>query len=891
MNINIFMEKNFFTKTINECYLKLGTSRSGLTSIESKKRLLSYGENKLPESKKQSSFMAFLSQFSDIMIIILLVAAAISITIALVNQSYGELVDGFIILGIVMINAIIGFIQEKKAENSIEALKKMTEPQSKVFRDGKIVEVHSRELTIGDIVLIEAGDIVPADCRLIEGVSLKCDESSLTGESVPVEKNHKLTFSINTPLAERRNMLFSGSIVSNGHGLGIVVAIGKDTEIGKIADLITTSKKDDTPLQKGLKQIAKAITYIVLAICAVTFFIELVASPTSPLEAFLTAVAIAVAAIPESLPAVITIIMSIGVYNLAKKKAIVKRLNAVETLGSCEVICSDKTGTLTENKMVVQKVYFNKNLNDSKSINYCPKNLVNCMILCESVAKTKSGYIGDPTELAIVNFCEKNLKVDSKNVISYLPKINEIPFDSNRKLMSSIHLDGNRGVVYTKGAVDEILKICTHIEINGEVLPFSHQEREKVLKVNRELGLDALRVLGFAYKYFEPNISIKTNSNLFNDECAVEKYESDLVFVGLVGMQDPPRKEVKKAVQKCKSAGITPVMITGDHKNTAFAIARQIGLASDITEVITGEEMDSLSDDKLEKVIFSKKVFARVSPENKVRIVETFKRLGKIVAMTGDGVNDAPSIKKANIGVGMGITGTDVTKEVADVIITDDNFATIIIAVEEGRKIYTNIQKTIQFLFSANLAELTAIFLATLFCPQIIFLTPVQILFVNLVSDTLPAIALGLEPAEKDIMNKKPRRLGSNLFSNGIGKNIVIMGLIQGVIMLFCYIIGLYWLGGEAVATTMAFYALNIIQFFYFISMRTSSRTAENSLFKNKWALASVLSCFGLMLLIACTPIHALLGLVTLPFSGWAVIFAGCILTYICSEIFKNKEV
>ena len=887
----MFMEKNLFTRSIVDCYAKLGSRHGGLTANEAANRLKQYGENKLPEKPKKSAFATFLAQFSDIMIIILLIAAAISITIAILNKSYGELVDGFIILAIVLINAVIGFVQEKKAENSIEALKKMTEPISKVYRGGKVVEVHSKELVIGDIVLIEAGDIVPADCRLIESVSLRCDESSLTGESVPTEKDCSVVCNPSTPLAERKNMIFSGSVVANGHGEGIVCATGQDTELGKIAGLLLETKKDDTPLQKGLKQIAKVITYIVLAICAVTFFIELVASPNTPLEAFLTAVAIAVAAIPESLPAVITIIMSLGVYNLAKKKAIVKRMHAVETLGSCEVICSDKTGTLTENKMTVQKVYFDNTLHERKNLKNLPDNLANCMLLCESVAHAERGYIGDPTEIALVDFAENGLGLDTMRVERDFPKVNEIPFDSNRKLMSSIHKTPSGGIVFTKGAVDELLKICAGVEINGEIIPLSEGQKQRILKINKDMGLDALRVLGFAYKKLQAAemLSAKTSVYVagYNGKTAKEMYEASLIFVGLVGMQDPPRKEVKKAVAKCKNAGILPVMITGDHKNTAFAVARQIGLASDISEVITGAEIDRLSDAEFERILFKKRVFARVSPENKVRIVEAFKRCGKIVAMTGDGVNDAPSIKKANIGVGMGITGTDVTKEVADVIITDDNFASIIIAVEEGRKIYTNIQKTIQFLFSANLAEIVAIFLATLFFPQMVFLTPVQILFVNLISDTLPAIALGLEPAEKNIMSKKPRKAGANLFSNGVGKNIVIMGLIQGVIMLLCYVYGIYALGGEIYALTMAFYALNIIQFFYFISMRTSGRTAENSIFQNKWAVASVVSCFGLMLLIACTPLHSILGLATLPFGGWAVIGLGCVLTFIASEIVK----
>lgn len=870
-------DKDFFTISPSESLMQLSSSRKGLTDYEAIKRLKLYGENKLKEVKKKNSFLVFLSQFSDLMVLILIFASAISIGIAIFDKTYSELFDGLIILGIVILNATIGFIQEKKAESSLETLKKMTEPLVKVFRNNELKKINSRELVIGDVISLEAGDIIPADCRLLESVMLRCDESSLTGESIPVNKEAKIILNQNCILADRKNCIYSNSIIVNGRALAVVIATGENTELGKIAGMIIDSKKDITPLQNGIKQMGKVITFIVLVVCFITFLIEILVSPQTPLGAFLTAVAIAVAAIPESLPAVITIIMSLGIARLAKRKAIVKHLHAVETLGSCDIICSDKTGTLTQNKMEVQNVFVDNKIYKPQDVAE-NKILLEVMILCESAKKTTEGYLGDPTEIAILEFANKLHSVKEDYFKNHYNKIDELPFDSNRKLMSVVYEKNSNINVYTKGAVDEILGICNRVMINGKIHNLTQFYKEQILKANKNMTNNALRVLGFAYKNLE-HINLDT------------KFEDDLIFMGLVGMLDPPRKEVKKAVEKCHKAGIVPIMITGDHKNTALAIAKEVGIANNVTQVLTGEEIDSLSDENFEKIVFSKSVFARVSPENKVRIVETLKKLGKIVAMTGDGVNDAPSIKKANIGIGMGITGTDVTKEVADLIITDDNFATIIVAVEEGRKIYTNIQKTVQFLFSANLAELTAIFLATVFMPELIFLTPVQILFVNLISDTLPAIALGLEPAEKNIMDKKPRKKSANLFSDGIGKNIIFMGLLQGLIMLSCFMFGYFVLKSPEIATTLAFYALNIIQFFYFISMRTTSFVFKNNITHNKFAVLAVLSCFVFVGLVALTPLSQILGLVNIPIIAWGVIILGCLITFVVSELWKLRKI
>ncbi|MDD4815968.1 MAG: cation-translocating P-type ATPase [Clostridia bacterium] len=870
------IKKDFYTITTSECLKLLGVDKRGLSEITAKAKLKTDGENKLEEPKKKNLILVFLLQFTDIMIIILLIASALSIGIAIFRQTSSELLDGFIIFGIVLLNAIIGFVQERKAENSLQALKNMTEPETKVVRNGELKKMPSKNCVVGDIIVLEAGDIIPADCRLIESSMLKCDESSLTGESVPTTKDSKAVLGQNTILAERKNMVYSGCVISNGRGLAVVVATKHNTEIGKIANMLQESKKDETPLQKGINQIGKIITFLILAICVVTFAIEFWANPSEPLEAFLTAIAIAVAAIPESLPAVITIIMSLGIARLAKRKAIVKRLHAVETLGSCEIICSDKTGTLTENKMKIQALFYNNNLDLKAKPNISNNEflfLSNAMLLCNNTSKSEEKFIGDPTEIALCEYT-KSFGLEKEFVDKEFERIAEIPFDSNRKLMTTVHYFHQSCVVYTKGAVDELLKQCTSILINGKKLELNSYFKDVILTANNKMGSNALRVLGFAYKEILPR---NNDSN----------FENNLTFVGLAGMIDPPRKEVKKAIEKCKTAGIRPIMITGDHKNTAIAIAKQIGLAINDNEVITGAEIDKMNDEQFNKILFKVSVFARVSPENKVRIVEGYKKQGKIVAMTGDGVNDAPSIKRANIGVGMGITGTDVTKDVADLIVTDDNFATIIIAIEEGRKIYSNIQKTVQFLFSANLAEITAIFLGTILFPAIIFLNPVQILFVNLISDTLPAIALGLEPAEKNIMATKPRSKKANLFSNGVGHSIIIMGLFQGIIMLTCFLLGNFVFGGEKVAMSMAFYALNIIQFFYFISMRAKGSVFKNNIFKNKWAVFAVLFCFGIMAIIALTPIHIYLGLVSLGLLQWLVIFLSCILTLFASEFIK----
>lgn len=870
--------KNIYQLSKRQVIEQLNTSVGGLTSAEAESRLKTNGYNALDEGKKESKFLKFLSQFKDIMIIILLVASLVSIVVAIVEGTTSELVDGFIILAIVLLNAILGYIQENKAEKAMIALKSMTKPEAKVYRDGELIKIASKYLVVGDIVVLEAGDIVPADLRLLDSGNLFCDESSLTGESHQSEKSHQFVPEVELALGDRKNMLYSGNVITNGRAVGVVVAVGENTEIGKIATILATTKKEETPLQKNIRTVGKIITIIVLIVAAVTFVLELVLRPTEPIiEAFLIAVALAVAAIPESLPAVITIIMSMGVSKLAKKKAIIKRLHAVETLGCCEIICSDKTGTLTQNVMTVTSLYYGGQIqscqNKATSDDFVA--LMKCMTLCNDSVENKSGYVGDPTETALTNFSKlcgyKKSEVEEK-----YKRVDELSFDSKRKLMTTINYDGKEYVSWTKGAIDNILNISSKALIDGKIVELCEEMKKQILLANDQMADKALRVLGFACK------KQTKNYNKSKDD-----WENDLVFIGLVGMIDPPRKEVKKAVERCKNAGMRPIMITGDHKATAFAIAKDIGIAEHSNQVMLGLEIDKLDDEAFLEKLKTTCVFARVSPDNKVRIVEGFKSLGKIVAMTGDGVNDAPSLKSANIGVGMGITGTDVTKEVADMIVTDDNFATIVLAVEEGRKIYKNIQKTIKFLFSANIGEVLAIFFATLFFPEFIFLLPVQILFVNLITDSLPAIAMGFEPAEKDLMQHKPRASKKTIFADGVGFNIIVMGIVQTLLILGIYVIGIYIFKDDVVATTMAFLGLNFIQFFYLFSARVEGSAFACNPFKNKWQLLAIGVGLGIISIIAFTPLNSILGLVYLGYKEWLAVMGVSLLAFPLAEFFK----
>lgn len=856
----------FYTKNINQTLTMVGSSKNGLTSQEALARAKLKPEDKLA-GNKNSIVNRFFAQFFDFMIIILLIASAISITIGIINKKLGDIADGCIILFIVIMNAIFGVVQEYKAEKSLEALNKLTQQEATVIRDGKSVKIPATELVKGDIVVLEAGVIVPADLRLIESVLLKVDESCLTGESHAVEKNHEGIYKEGCPLGERKNMAYKATTVMSGRGLGVVVATDSETEFGKIADVIKDSKKELTPLEKSIKSVGKILTWLVLGVAFVTFIIEVFVSHLSVLDAFLTAVAISVAAIPESMPAVITIIMSMGVSKLARQKAIIKRLHSVETLGACDVICSDKTGTLTQNKMTSSKCYFSGKMWD------CDKKREELMLLGEAAfycndSKIVDGkVVGEGTENALLEFAIK------QGCVPQGKRLSEKPFDSDRKLMSVL-IEKNGQTMFTKGAIDKLLSKCDKIFENGRIRVLNQRDKDCILEANSHLCSKAMRVIAVGYKQVSSPRDFQ---------------EDNLVFLGLVGMIDPPRKEAKEALKKCKRAGMRPIMITGDYPETALAIAREVGLAKSEKEVLCGEELSRLSDSELESKIDKISVFARVSPKDKMRIVEILKKQGHIVGMTGDGVNDAPSLKKANIGIGMGQSGTDVAKEVADLIITDDNFATIIVAVEEGRKIYKNIQKTVKFLFSANLAELMSLFVTTLLFPNAVFLLPVQILFVNLITDSLPAIALGVEKTEKEIMLEKPRSPKEGLFAHGVGLSIIILGIVQTIFVVLAYAIGAN-LAGQGTAMTMGFYTLNILQMFYLASIRTDAPFFKSKPWENKLFLLAVAFCFALIAIFAFTPLRVILGLEMLTGLQWLIVWGFSFGMLVISEIYKIIE-
>ena len=784
------MTTNWFNKTAQDTVTTLKTdSEKGLTSEEVKKRQEEYGFNELKAKKKKSLFVKFLEQFKDFMIIILIISAIIS---GVVGIAEGEgVTDTIIILIVVIVNAIIGVIQEAKAEKSLEALQKLSSHVAKVMRNGKIEVVASRELVPGDIVVLDTGDYVPADLRLIEAVNLKSQEASLTGESVPVEKNIEAIEDEKVGIGDRTNMLFSSSLITYGRGKGIVVETGMNTEVGKIATIINDTEAGATPLQVKLNKLGKTLGIAALAICIVIFIIG-IAYGKDIIDMFMTAVSLAVAAIPEGLAAVSTIVLAIGVQRMVKKNAIVKKLPAVETLGSATVICSDKTGTLTQNKMTVEKVFCDGtivNLEDAKEM-IDIKELVYASMLCNDTKISDDKKLtGDPTETALVDMAFK-MDYDT-SVYDKLPRVSEIPFDSDRKLMTTVHEDDGRYVVYTKGGVDELLAICNSYILEGDVKDDLDEYKEIIRKYNSEMAGNALRVLAMAYKILDHKPT---------DE-EMKTIEGGLTFVGMVGMIDPPREEVKHAVEKCKTAGIKTVMITGDHKITAVAIAKSLGILEDENEAITGAELEEMSDEELTKNIRQYSVYARVSPEHKVRIVKAWQANGEIVAMTGDGVNDAPALKTSDIGCAMGIVGTDVSKEAADVILTDDNFATIVSSVEEGRRIYDNILKAIQFLLSSNVGEIVVLFIAILITPWlgsmfgidinlIEVLLPIHILWINLVTDSLPALALAVDPAEDDVMKRKPKKQKS-VFTKGMSFRVIYQGIMIGLITLAAFIIGL----------------------------------------------------------------------------------------------------
>ena len=872
----------FYTQGEEEVLKSLDTSIDGLSTAQAKERLDVYGYNELDEGEKRSLLSKFIDQFKDLMIIILLVAAALSV----ITEGMHGLTDACIILAVVVLNAAFGVYQEGQAEAAIEALKNMSSPLARVRRDGNVVEIDSRELVPGDIVLLEAGDVVPADMRLLEAASLKIEEAALTGESVPVEKDVTETVEAEAGIGDRVNMGYQNSNVTYGRGTGVVTNTGMYTEVGKIADMLANADESQTPLKQSLEQLSKTLTYLIIAIALVTFLVSVFIRGEQPLEGLMVAVALAVAAIPEGLPAIVTILLSLGTTTLAKRNSIVRKLPAVETLGSTEIIASDKTGTLTMNQMTVEKVYTNGQLQSAATELGADNTTLRIMNFANDTKVDSDGkLIGDPTETALVQFgLDHNF--DVRDVLKSEPRVAELPFDSDRKLMSTIHKEADGTYfVAVKGAPDQLLKRVTRIEINGEVRPITDEDKQAILATNKDLAKQALRVLMMAYK---------TTNDIPALESAV--VESDLIFSGLVGMIDPERPEAAEAVRVAKEAGIRPIMITGDHQDTAEAIAKRLGIIDpNDTEdhVFTGAELNELSDEEFQKVFKQYSVYARVSPEHKVRIVKAWQNDGKVVAMTGDGVNDAPSLKTADIGIGMGITGTEVSKGASDMVLADDNFATIIVAVEEGRKVFSNIQKSIQYLLSANMAEVFIIFFATLFGWDV--LQPVHLLWINLVTDTLPAIALGVEPAEPGIMTHKPRGRQSNFFDGGVFGAIMYQGVFQTILVLAVYGWGLVFPEHHtqaeihADALTMAFATLGLIQLLHAFNVKSVYQSVfKVGLFRNKTFNWAIPVAFVLLMATIVVPgFNNLFHVSHLSLTQWFAVIVGSFLIVVLVELVK----
>ena len=806
------------------------SSREGLTTAEAQQRLAANGRNKLAEAKKDSLVKRFFMQMADPMILILLAAALVSGVLAVVEgESFADVI---IILAVVLINAVLGVYQENKAERAIEALQEMSAATSKVLRDGRVQIVRSEELVVGDVVLLEAGDAVPADGRLIECASLQIEESALTGESVPVTK---LIDAINlapeakdVPLGDRKNMVYMGSSVAYGRGVAVVTATGMDSEMGKIADALAKAEDGQTPLQRKLSQLSRVLTWLVLGICVVIFGVQLLRAGGFTLDAmvnsFMVAVSLAVAAIPEGLAAVVTVVLSIGVTNMSKRNAIIRRLTAVETLGCAQIICSDKTGTLTQNKMTVVEHYGSDE-----------QLLAKAMALCSDAEMSEDGEVtGEPTEAALVAWAGK-LNLPKPGLKEALPRCGEAPFDSGRKMMSTVHRDGGAYIQFTKGAPDMVLDRCTHLLKNGEVVPMTQADRDEILAANKGMADRALRVLACAQRTWDNMPASLEPGDL----------ERELCFIGLTGMIDPVRPEVKLAIQECRSAGIRPIMITGDHVDTAVAIAKELGILEDGMKAITGAQLDEMDDEAFGKAFRDISVYARVQPEHKTRIVNAWRGAGYVTAMTGDGVNDAPSIKSADIGVGMGITGTDVTKNVADMVLADDNFATIVGAVEEGRRIYDNIRKAIQFLLGSNMSEVIAIFVATLMGFTV--LKPVHLLWINLITDCFPALALGMEKAEKDVMQRKPRSSKEGVFAGGMGVDVAYQGVLVAALTLLSYFLGHFMESGvweianSPDGMTMAFMTMSMAEIFHSFNMRSQRGSIFSLGSTNKLLLGAAL--------------------------------------------------
>ena len=883
-------QSNFHAQPVEAVLSSLNSSPEGLSGDEAAKRLAKFGRNELNSGKKKSLIVRFLEQFKDLMIIILIIAAILSV----ITSGGHDLSDAIIILAVVIINAVFGVYQEGKAEAAIEALRDMSSPAARVRRDGHVLEVDSKELVPGDYVLLEAGDVVPADMRLIEAASLKIEEAALTGESVPVDKDANASVSADSSLGDRLNMAYQNANVTYGRGAGLVVATGMATEVGKIASMIEAADETETPLKRNLNRLSKVLTWAILGIAVITFIVHILRlteiTQNSVLEGLMVSVALAVAAIPEGLPAIVTIVLALGTQVLAKRYSIVRKLPAVETLGSTEIIASDKTGTLTQNRMTVEKVMTNGQVLSAADALPLDDMTLRVMNFANDTKISQDGsLIGDPTETALVKFGQnKGLQLSS--VLTENPRVAELPFDSERKLMSTIHqLPEGNYLVAVKGAPDQLLKRVTKKLENDQISELVTADREAILKINHDLAKQALRVLMMAFKYIDtlPAENELTSQNL----------ENDLIFAGLVGMIDPERPEAAEAVKTAKAAGIRPIMITGDHQDTAEAIAKRLGILvgeDSHSHVLTGAALDAMSEPDFQANVEQYSVYARVSPEHKVRIVKAWQKEEKVVAMTGDGVNDAPALKQADIGIGMGITGTEVSKGASDMVLADDNFATIIVAVEEGRKVFANIQKTIQYLLSANTAEVLTIFLATLFGWDVML--PVQLLWINLVTDTFPAIALGVEPNEPGAMLEKPRGKKASFFSNGVLSSTIYQGIVQAGLTLGVYGLALAFpehAGNHAMmhqdALTMAFATLGLIQLFHAFNVKSVHQSIfKVGVFKSRTFNFAILISFVLLAAVIMIPgLNGIFHVSHLDFYQWGMVLGMSFAVIIVVELVK----
>lgn len=829
------------TLNLSELKHKLKTNyQYGLTADDVSRHFQEYGENKLDDTPKESLIIKFFKQFNDFMIIILIIASIVSAVIEKIQGS-NDYLDSIIIIAIVVFNAIMGIVQEAKAEKSLEALQNMTAPVVKVRREGRIKQVHSSELVPGDIVILEAGNFVPADCRLISAFNLKAEESSLTGETVPIDKNAAVILDEKVGIGDCVNMVFATTVIVNGHGEGVVVETGMNTKVGKIAKMIITNESPETPIQRKLSEVGKTLGLACLGICAVIFFIGIL-KKIPPIEMFMTSVGLAVAAIPEGLPAIVTIVLSIGVTIMAKKNSIIRKLPAVETLGSSSVICSDKTGTLTQNKMkVVEVSNLGARTEMSQTSNFAIELATMCTDVEISYDEGKANISGDPTEIAIVEECYK-LGKTKKSLYNQFERINDIPFDSSRKMMTTIHRIGNKYRIITKGAPDVLLKRCSKYFSNNQISSLAMSNIKYVEQQNESMARKALRVIAIAYKDVDA-LPTKIQSNYI---------ENDLIFVGLIGMIDPPREGVKEAIATCRKAGIKTVMITGDHITTANAIATELGILKRNDLSITGAELDRIPKSEFKNNIMKYSVFARVTPEHKVEIVKAFQGTGAVVAMTGDGVNDAPALKNADIGIAMGLNGTDVAKNAADMVLTDDNFVTIVEAVKYGRTIFNNIKKAIHFLIATNVGEIVTIFLGLLIGMRSPLLA-IQLLWINLITDSLPAIALGLEKPEKNIMDEKPRNPKKSIFADGLWGRIIVEGSMIGILNLLAFTIGKSFYNLE-VGRTMAFVSLGLLELVHSFNIRTDESIFKTGLFQNKYLIMAFLGGAFLQTIVVVVP-------------------------------------